>query len=268
MLQYSQIRSHSLIRSIRKFDVFMLKDQFIILAAGRGTRLNREDLPKVLVPFKGKPLIVHLLSQISKIAKNQKPVIVVGYLSEKIKESLGSRYEYALQDPQLGTAHAVKAAKSKVNAENILVLYGDMPFITEAPLRKLIRMHHDANANISMFTAKVVNFENKFVSLLHYGRIIRNFKNEIIKITEFKDASESEKQIMEINPGIYMFNAKWLWDNIKKIKNKNAQKEYYLTDIVEIAIAQKEIIHSLPIPPREIIGINSIEDLERAEKML
>lgn len=247
----------------------MLKDQFIILAAGKGTRLNREDLPKVLVPFKDRPLIWHLLAQISKIAKNQKPIIVVGFMAEKVKTALGTRYEYALQEPQLGTAHAVKAAKSKVmKAENILVLYGDMPFITEEPLRKLIRLHHDKKANLSMFTATVPNFEGQYENLSRFGRIIRNFKKEIIKITEFKDASDSEKQIKEVNPGIYMFKAEWLWENIKKIKNKNAQKEYYLTDIVEIAIQAKEPIYSLDIPPREVMGINSAEDLKRAEEMV
>lgn len=246
----------------------MLKDQFVILAAGKGTRLDREDLPKVLASFKGRPLIAHLLSQISKIAKNQKPVMVVGFMADKVKQALGSRYEYALQEPQLGTAHAVRAAKAKVNAENVLVLYGDMPFITEESLRKLIRLHHDQEANLSMFTAIVPNFEGQYENLSRFGRIIRNFKKEIIKITEFKDASESEKQIKEVNPGIYMFKGEWLWENIKKIKNKNTAGEYYLTDIVEIAIAQKLPIYSLDIPPREVIGINSLDDLKRAEEMV
>ena len=245
----------------------MLKDQFIILAAGRGTRLNREDLPKVLVPFLGRPLIVHLLSQISKIAKNQKPIIVVGFMADRVKAALGTRYEYALQEPQAGTAHAVRAAHTKVDAENVLVLYGDMPFVSEASLRKLIRLHRDKASAISLFTTIAPNFENEFQSFLHYGRILRNFKREIIKITEYKDASEKEKQIREVNPGIYMFNTKWLFDNIKKIKNKNAQQEYYLGDIVEIAISQKLPINSLEIPPREVIGINYAEDLERAERI-
>lgn len=246
----------------------MIKDQFVILAAGRGTRLNREDLPKVLVPFKGRPLITHLLTQIAKISKNQKPVIVVGFMADKVKTALGDRYEYVLQEPQLGTAHALRTAKEKIRAENVLVLYGDMPFISEDSLRKLIRLHHDKSANLSMFTAIVPGFTGEYENLAHYGRIIRNFKKEIIKITEFKDASESEKQIKEINPGIYMFNSKWLWNNIKLIKNKNAQKEYYLTDIVEIAIQAKTPIYSIDIPAREAIGINSTEDLKRAEKML
>jgi|SRR3989344_1978521 len=246
----------------------MLKDQFIILAAGKGTRLNHPDLPKVLAPLKGRPIIWYLLAQISKIAKNQKPIIVVGFMAEKVKAALGSRYDYVVQEPQGGTAHAVKTAKNQVNAENILVLYGDMPFITEASLRMLMRLHHDKGSTISLFTTKAANFENEYSSFLHYGRIVRNFKGDIIKITEFKDANEKEKQIKEVNPGIYMFNSKWLWDNIKKIKNKNAQKEYYLGDIVEIAISQKIPINSLPILPREVIGINFKEDLERAEKML
>lgn len=243
----------------------MIKDQFIILAAGQGTRLNHPNLPKVLVPFRGRPLISHLLSQIAKIAKNQKPVVVVGYLAEKVKKALGTRYEYALQEPQAGTAHAVRAAQKKTKAENILVLYGDMPFITEDSLRKLIRLHHKQQGVISMFTTEVEDFTKEFSGFLHFGRVIRNFKKEIIKITEYRDASDKDRQIKEINPGIYMFNAKWLWENIKKVKNKNVQHEYYLGDMVEIAILQKHPIHSLTIPPREVIGINTQEDLRKAE---
>ncbi len=242
-----------------------MKDQIIILAAGKGTRLNHESLPKVLVLFRGQPLIKHLLLRISKIIQSTKPIVVVGFMAEKVKATLGNRFEYVLQEPQLGTAHAVRAAKEKIKAENVLVLYGDMPFITEGSLRKLIRMHHDEKANLSMFTATVPNFENEFAGLLHYGRIIRSFNKEFVKITEFKDASDAEKNIKELNTGIYMFNSQWLWKNIKKIKNKNVQKEYYLTDIVEIAIEQKEKIYSLAIDPKEVIGINSKEDLERVE---
>lgn len=243
----------------------MLKDQFIILAAGKGTRLNHESLPKVLVPFKGQPLIMYLLSNIEKITRHIRPVVVVGCMAEKVEKVLGEKFEYALQEPQLGTAHAVKAAKEKIKAENVLVLYGDMPYISEESLRKIIRLHHDKESMLTMFTATVPDFKNEYLSLFNYGRIIRNFQNEIIKITEYKDASKKEKQIKEINSGIYMFNAKWLWENIKKIKNKNEQKEYYLTDIVEIAIAQNVPINAIEIPAREVIGINSEEDLIIAE---
>jgi len=246
----------------------MKKDQFIILAAGKGVRLNQPDLPKVLVPLKGKPLILRLLFEIQKIIKNQKPVIVVGFLAEKVKRTLGNRYNYALQEPQLGTAHAVKAAKDAVKAENVLVLYGDMPFISENAIRKLMRLHHDKQSLLSIFTTIAPGFEEDLASFKFFGRVIRNFKNEIIKITEFKDCSEREKEIKEVNPGIYIFNSEWLWKNLKKIKNKNEQKEYYLGDIVEIAIGQNIAIHSLEIPFREVIGINTMEDLERAEKML
>ncbi len=249
----------------------MIKDQFIILAAGKGTRLNHDHLPKVLVPFLGKPLITHLLGRIARIAKSQKPIIVVGFLADKVKQALGTRYEYVLQAEQLGTAHAVKCAKDAVDAENLLVLYGDMPFITEESLRKFIRMHHDNQAQISMLTTKVPNFQKEYAGFEHFGRIVRSPSllakgKDIVKITEFKDASEAEKAIKEINPGVYMFSTAWLWPNLKKIKNKNAQKEYYLTDIVEIAIAQKVKIYSLEVSPKEVMGINSLEDLELAEK--
>lgn len=234
------------------------------------------SVPKVLVMLKNKPLILYLLEEIEKINQLAKPILVVGYMHEQVEAILGDGYLYALQEPQLGTAHAVMAAKDQIQAENILVLYGDMPLIKAESLKRLITLHHKNQANLSMFTAKVPNFENEFVSLGHFGRIIRNSflssnqkgMGEIIKITEFKDASESERQIKEVNPGIYMFNTKWLWENITEIKNKNVQNEYYLTDIVEIAINQKEPIHSLEINPREVLGINNLEELKLVEKML
>ena len=244
-----------------------MRNQIVILAAGKGTRMDRGDIPKVLVMLKNKPLILYILEQIDRINQLAKPVIVVGYMADKVKAVLGSDYIYAFQDHQLGTAHALHCAKGKISGENILVLYGDMPFINSDSLRQLMRLHHSKSAIISMFTTTIPSFEGKFSNLKHYGRIIRNFAGKITKITEFKDASEKEKEIKELNPGIYMFNSAWLWDNIKKIKNKNAQGEYYLTDIIELAMQQGIEVNTLAINPQEVVGINSKLELETAEKI-
>lgn len=244
-----------------------MQNQIVILAAGKGKRMNSSDMPKVLVPLKGKPVILYLLDQVNQLTQLIKPVIVVGFMKEKVREFLGDAYLYATQEKQLGTAHAVMAAKEKVNAENILVLYGDMPFVSANSLRKLLHLHRQSGNNLSMFTSIVENFEGVFGALKSYGRIIRDKSGEIVKITEYKDATEEERERKEVNPGIYCFKTSWLWDKLEKIENHNSQGEYYLTDLVEIAIKEGLKISSLKIDPKEVLGINTLQDLEEAEKI-
>jgi len=245
-----------------------MRNQIVILAGGKGKRMEAADMPKVLVMLKNKPIILYLLEEVEKVNQLAKPVIVVGYMADKVKAVLGEGYKYALQAQQLGTADAVHAAKPKVFAENILVLYGDMPFIKAGSIQRLMRLHQETGTNISMFTSTVESFEGDFESLNFFGRIIRNETGDIQKITEYKDATEQERLLKEVNPGIYMFKTEWLWQNIEKIGNSNAQKEFYLTDIIAVAIAQNQKIQSLPIDPAEVQGINSKLDLEQAKKVL
>jgi UDP-N-acetylglucosamine diphosphorylase/glucosamine-1-phosphate N-acetyltransferase len=243
-----------------------MRNQIVILAAGKGTRLGGQ-VPKVLVMLKNKPLILYLMHELH-YRQLIKPVVVVGFGAEKVKAVLGNDAVYAHQAEHKGTAHAVMCAKKQIHAENILVLYGDMPFIKADSLRELMRVHHKKESVLSMFTTRVPNFDGVYKSMEHYGRIIRSYNKKISKIIEFKDATPKEREIKELNPGIYMFNTEWLWENIKLIKNKNAQKEYYLTDIVEIAIKQGINIQSLEIPPKQVIGINSREDLDLVETLI
>lgn len=244
-----------------------MRNQIVILAAGQGKRMGSGDIPKVLIMLNQKPLILHLLEEIEKINQLAKPVVVVGYKHFAVRAVLGDGFLYAVQDNQLGTAHAVMSAKSQVSAENILVLYGDMPFIRAESLQSLMRLHHEKNSHLSMFTTTVNNYAD-YPSANTFGRIIRDEAGSLIKITEYKDATESERFIREVNPGIYMFNTEWLWNTIPKIHNKNFQEEYYLTDMVEMAIQDGKPIYSLPISPEEVLGINTPEELALAEKIL
>lgn len=241
-----------------------MRNQIVILAAGKGTRMG-SDIPKVLVMLNNKPLVLHLLSELEKINQLAKPVVVVGYKSAQVKGVLGDGFLYANQDQQLGTGHALMCAEKTVHADNILVLYGDMPFIRAESIQRLLRLHNDKQAVMSMFTSEVENFAD-FPSLHRYGRIIRDVHNNIIKITEYKDATESERTIREVNPGMYMFRTEWLWKNIGKLKNMNAQEEYYLTDMVEVALAEGQYVESLAIHPAEVVGINTPEELVLAER--
>lgn len=226
------------------------------------------DLPKILVGFGGKPLVSYLLEELKGLSDLPTPVVVVGYKNALVKELLGQNYIYALQKQQLGTAHAVWAARKKIKAKNVLVLYGDMPFIKAESLKKLMKLHQNQDAVISMFTAHVPSFSGRYQSMNNYGRIIRNKYNMLVKITEYKDATAKEKEIKEVNPGIYMFKTQWLWENIDKISNQNALQEFYLTDLVEVAIGEGKTIHSFKIFPEEVLGINTKEQLQQAEKVL
>lgn len=242
--------------------------QIVILAAGKGKRMGQTEVPKVLIPLKGKPVISYLLAEVAKLKDLSPPVIVVGYKSTAVKDYLGKKYRYALQRDQMGTAHAVWAAQSQITAKNVLVLYGDIPFIKAATLKKLVQLHDSQQAVISMLTAVVPNYKGIYQSFLHFGRIVRNEFDEITKIQEFADATAEQREIREINSGIYLFDTDWLWNNIDQIDNKNAQGEFYLTDIVEIAINENQLVQSLRTNPKEVLGINTDQQLRQAEKLI
>jgi len=242
--------------------------QIVILAAGKGRRMGSKGLPKVLIPLKGKPVISYLVEELVKLKDLPPPIIVIGHRSTAIKQALGKSYRYALQRDQRGTAHAVWSAQPYITAKNLLVLYGDMPFIKATSLKKLIHLHDSQQAVISMFTSYVPNFNGHYENFLRFGRIIRNQYKEIVKIREFADATLEEQSIREINPGIYLFQSQWLWDNIDKIDDNNVYQEFYLTDIVEIAIQEGHSIQSLTISPKEIFGINTEQQLKQAQKLI
>ncbi len=246
--------------------------QIVILAAGKGTRMaavTPEPFPKVLIPLNGdKAVIKYLLEQVDQIETNTPPIIVVGFESEKVKQELGDNYLYALQTEQKGTGHAVRSARDLVTAENFVVLNGDMPFISSVSIQKLIDLHESNQAKITLFTVTVPNFEGVYEHFLGFGRIIRNPDGQIIKIQEYADCNEEQKQITEVNTGEYMFNTQWVFSHLGEIGSTNAQHEIYLTDIVEIAIRDGQKIESLAIDPIEMFGINTPDHLAHAKSML
>ena len=244
-----------------------MRNQIVILAAGKGKRMGI-NMPKVLVMAKNKPLILYLLEEVEKISQLAKPVIVVGYKHKQVMDVLGEDYTYAIQKEQLGTAHALLAAKPKVKSENVLVLYGDMPLIKAESLKELLALHFKSGSNVSMLTSEVADFNGQYKSLESFGRIIRKPDHSIVGVVEYKDATDEQKQIKEINPGIYVFKTKWLWENLKKIKNKNNQKEYYLTDIIHIAVSSGQPVKWLRVDPIEVLGVNSPDDLKYVKKLV
>src|SRR3989344_2707682 len=247
----------------------MEKIQPIILAGGRGRRMN-SDLPKVLLPLQGKPLLAHLLAEIAVSNLKRKPLIVVGYGANLVKNAIGQEYSFALQENQLGTGHAVLSAEQAVEpgTEHILVLYGDHPLVTAQTINSLAEAHLENDAPLTMGTIQIPNFEEWRAGFFDFGRVIRNGGGTIDRIIEKKDASETELQVTDLNPSYFCFKADWLWHNLKKIKNNNARGEYYLTDLPHIAKENGEKIATVMIEPIEALGANTPEQLAILELML
>lgn len=247
----------------------MDKTQIIVLAAGQGKRMGA-SVPKVLVPFHDKPMIDYVVDACIHSGINTKPTLVVGYQEELIKKHLGDKVNYITQKEQLGTGHAVKITQDQIgdDIENILVLYGDQPSITGAMIYNLAKTHIDNEKVLTMATVNVPDFDDWYsVFYSSFSRIIRDENGVLLRSVEFKDASEEQKKIKELNPCYFCFKKEWLFEKLNEIKNENAQGEYYLTDIVKYA-AEEGGIASVSISPEEALGVNTIEQLRELENVI
>jgi bifunctional UDP-N-acetylglucosamine pyrophosphorylase/glucosamine-1-phosphate N-acetyltransferase len=235
--------------------------QVVILAAGQGKRM-KSALPKVLHTLAGDSLIGHVIKTAQTVS-TKSPIIIYGHQGDVLKNALAQiDLQWAHQDKQLGTAHAVQQALPFVNPQDrILVLCGDVPLISSTTLKQLIA---DTPENdIGMVTVHITNPHG-------YGRIIRNAQHQVVGIVEEKDATDQERQINEINSGIYLIPAKVLTEALPTFKNHNAQGEYYLTDIIAYAVNQHMTIHTVePKMTDEVQGVNDriqLAQLERAKQ--
>ena len=236
----------------------------VILAAGKGTRMKSE-LVKVLHPILGLPMLSYPMDLSLKGIKSEKTIVVVGYQADQIKERFGNPgIQFALQEEQLGTGHAALQAIPflKTFTGTVLILCGDVPLVKTDTIRAFIDAYGKSNAILSVLTTEM---EDPF----GYGRIIRSSEGWLEKIVEEKDASKEEKSIREINSGIYCVKAPFLIKGLREIGRDNAQGEYYLTDLVEIA-KRKELRCSAHIvrDPVEVMGINTRVDLAVANEVL
>ena len=196
----------------------------IVMAAGKGTRMKSE-LPKTMHQVLDRPMVGHICDNLKK-ADVEQIVVVVGFGAKKVKEYLKDQVNYAIQEPQLGTGHAVMQASMLKEFDGKTLLYnGDCPLIQPETLEALFNKAKEADFTV---------LTTKMPDPLKYGRIIRDKDDTVEKIVEYKDCDENEVNINEINVGIYCVDNKLLWKYIDELDNNNAQKEYYVTDLVEI----------------------------------
>lgn len=232
----------------------------VILAAGQGKRMHSQ-LPKVLHKIAGKALLEHVVHTAEKLNPAQPPIVIYGHQGDILRHHLADlNVTWVEQKQQLGTGHAVQQALSHIpNDHRVLVLSGDVPAITSDTLKKFIES--TPNNALGMITANLTDPTG-------LGRVIRDNKNKIINIIEQKDLDETQLNIQEINSGIYLFPPNFLTNALPNLKNHNAQKEYYLTDVIKMAVDNKITIHSIqPNSPDEVLGVNNRAQLAQLERL-
>ncbi len=222
----------------------------LILAAGQGTRMKSET-PKVLHHLCGMPMIDHVVQTARKLSPD-KIYLIVGYKKELVRDHLGDSAKYITQAEQLGTGHAVMQARTVLSKYkgDVLVLYGDVPLVSEETLTALVDKHRHSRSSAAIVTTKVADPSG-------FGRIIRDRSRRIAKIVEEKDASPAQKRRREINAGIYCFKSAALLGALKKLDTANEQQEYYLTDAIEILIKQGRKVETITTTDEiEIMQVN------------
>ncbi|MDF1509521.1 bifunctional UDP-N-acetylglucosamine diphosphorylase/glucosamine-1-phosphate N-acetyltransferase GlmU [Robertmurraya sp. DFI.2.37] len=240
----------------------MSKRYAVILAAGQGTRM-RSKLYKVLHPVCGKPMVQHVVDQVAKLDIDH-IVTIIGHGADLVKSQLGEQCSYALQEEQLGTAHAVMQAQALLaNKEGVtLVVCGDTPLIKAETMEALFKQHEEQKAKATVLTAYAADPTG-------YGRLIRNEQGLVEKIVEHKDASESEREVREINTGTYCFDNQALFAALKNVSNENVQGEYYLPDVIEILKNAGEVVTAYQTEDfEETLGVNDRVALSQAETIM
>ena len=230
----------------------------VILAAGKGTRM-RSDLPKVLHPLAGKPLVSHVIATAQEMGANQ-ICVVYGFGGDAVPKALAdAQLSLVLQAEQLGTGHAVQQALPQLRGDGVtLVLYGDVPLTRLETLKPLVAAA--AAGNLGLLTVVLQDPTG-------YGRIVREH-GRVVRIVEHKDASDAERDIHEVNTGILAVPTAKLRDWLGRLKNHNAQGEYYLTDIIAMAVADGvEVLANHPAGEWEVLGVNSKAQLAELERI-
>lgn len=234
----------------------------IVLAAGKGKRMNSKSVNKVTLYLADKPMIVHTVSLLEKVGIKE-IVVVVGFAKKSVMGVLGGKIIFAEQRKRLGTGHAALCGLKKLpkDVKDVLIINGDdSAFYPHSLIKKLIQMHFLSNAAITFLT---IEKDNPF----GLGRIARDNAGQVVAIVEEKDATSTQREIKEINPGCYILKVDFLKKYLTKIQKSKITGEYYLTSIIDLGIKNSEKIETLKggyIPWR---GVNTKDELAEAEKL-
>lgn len=231
----------------------------VVLAAGQGKRM-KSALHKVVHPVCGKPMVLHTMDLLASIGADR-TLTVIGHKAESVREVVGSQTEYVMQEEQLGTGHAVMQTEPFIGGEDgeTLVLYADMPLLLESTVRRVLETHRETGAAATVLSAVVDHPRG-------YGRIVRDGEGHLAAIVEDRDCTEEQRAIREINTGICCFDNRKLFSALKRINNRNAQGEYYLTDVIGILRADGEkLAVVIADDPAEATGVNDRIGLAEAE---
>ncbi len=236
----------------------------VILAAGQGKRM-KSQLPKVLHPLAGRPMIEYVLDAAAALNPSQ-VVVVVGHGGEQVRAALGPNVAFVEQTQRLGTGHAVMQAQAVANnCRHVLVLYGDMPLLRPATLQALWDRYRQGNGPLAMLI--VTDDEPR-----GFGRVVRDPAGRVQAIVEEAECTPEQLAIRELNAGVYCFDAQWLWSHLPQLPlhaDRGDAGEYFLTDLVGMAVAEgHEIPYLVTDDPSEALGVNTPEHLAEAEAVL
>jgi bifunctional UDP-N-acetylglucosamine pyrophosphorylase/glucosamine-1-phosphate N-acetyltransferase len=231
----------------------------------------QSDIPKPLIPVNGEPMLAQVLRAVAGSGIETTPVIVVGAWTNAIQEYFGETYQYAVQGEPNGTGGAVVSAlpylDTSETAPPVLILYADHPFITGESIAKIATTIIDSSQVLSMYTVTVPDFNDWRQPFLSFGRVLRNEDGEVAQIVEYKNATNEQRAVLEVNPALYCVQASWLKDALPRIGKNDLTGEYYLTDLVSLAVADGYSVATLPLPPHEALGLNSVDDIENAKRV-
>jgi len=227
------------------------------------------DLPKTLCIVAGKPMLAHILNSLTEAGNCLPPIVVVGHKGSQVREFLGSSIATVEQTDLSGTGTAARIALAAVppDAKTVLIMYGDHPFIDPASIRSIEETHNASGAAITFGTTTVPDYGDWRRVFISFGRVIRNLAGDVQEIREYKNTNEHEQNIRELNIGFYCVDRAWLEEALGQIERDSVSGEYYLTDIVSLALYQGKHVETVPISPEEALGINSPEDAKLAESL-
>jgi bifunctional UDP-N-acetylglucosamine pyrophosphorylase / glucosamine-1-phosphate N-acetyltransferase len=231
---------------------------------------------KTMIRVEGKPIVEYIVEAAETAVPETKPVVIVGFQGHTIQAYLGDRVICVEQKEQLGTGHAVACAapllRERKDIKYVIVLAGDQPLISADTIRTVLDHHEKSQETITLGTVVVPDYSGIHEHLLHYGRIVRKEDGTVSRIVEYKDATEEERAIREVNTSVYCFDADWLWSHIDMLGSDNASKEFYITDLIGMAMeeaglrqgsgAARPNINAIPLPdPLEGLNVNTPDQL-------